>query len=440
MAVYWKHYVWEYLMCVVAAAMLLLNTAQGFFIPDKMADSLPLALGTCGVLLAFFFLGGYNRLTLFLIPALTAVLAVLAFLLLRSSGVDIVDKAGSSTAFYIYWFALAVICIGVYLLSRTRVGVIVLFLTGSCAHGMLEFLEYAVYPWAGIVFAGSCILLFLLRQYRLQALRSSTTQPDFFRFFRSGFLMILSAALLSYGMFLAAIAPLHLPVMKLEFLERYLAFRIVEHTGISSYYSIPNPELLTNQANNLLDDHQDSGEIPTEEQEEPETWPDSAVNSSDAPDSLSGQTGLSAVSYTATAVTKIISVILLVTLALALPPLIKLQMRKRKIQRLQAMEPKQQIQALYAFYLKKFQHLGWRRREGETPLEFAARSQDALSRYLSGTCGLAVLTDAFMLARYGAKAPSAECCAQCRNIYDLLLKNCRQQMGWRRYMLKFYVL
>lgn len=437
---YWKNYVWEYLMCVVAASMLLLNTAQGFYIPDKLADNILVAVAACAVLMLLFFMGGYNKVSMVLVPVITGALTVLCFLLLRAKGVDIVDVEGSETAFYIYWFAFAVICIAVYLCSRFRLGIAVLFWAGCCASGILLFLEYQVFAWAGMVFAGSCIVLFLLRQYRAQALNSSTAQPNFFRFFQSGFLVVLVAALLSCGVFFAVIRSLDPPTVELKFLERYLAFNIIEHTGISDNYQIENEEEYTNQEDNTLDNTDETEEGDTPISQDDDTPEEIERQDDDEARQPPGQTELSAVSYTLTPLIVVILWGVVIILILILPPLLRIWLRKRRMKAFEAMEPKMQIQELYCFYLKKFRHIGWKKRSGETPLEFMDRGGGALERYLAGTCGLECLTDTFMEARYGGSAPTEATCAECREIYGLFLKNCKRQMGTVRYLLKFYVL
>lgn len=436
---YWKNYVWEYLMCVAAASTLLLNTAQGFYIPDRLADHIMPAVAACAVLMLFFFLGGCSRVSLVLVPVITGVLAVLCFLFLRARGVDIVDEEGSATAFYIYWFAFAVICIAVYLCSRFRIGIVILFLVGCCVSAILQFLEFRVFPWAGMAFAGSCVLLFLLRQFRAQALNSSTANPDFFRFFRSVLPVVLAAALVSCGVFFALIRPLDPPTVELKFLERYLAFHIIEHTGISDHYQIEDENEYTDQKDDTLDNTEniDEGDTPIgQDRDTPEE--DKKPDGDDA--RPPGQTELSAVRYVLTPFYMILLWIILILLVLVLPPVLHIWLRRRRMRTMAAMEPAAQIRALYRFYLKKFRRLGWNKRPGETPLEFAARGGDALERYLSGTCGLERLTNAFVETRYGGGAPTDAVCAECRAIYGLFLKNCRKQMGAARYLLKFYVL
>lgn len=435
---YWKNYVWEYLLCVVAASMLLLNVAQGFYIPDKLADNIVLAVAACAVLMLFFFLGGYNKVSLVLVPVITAVLAVLCFLFLRSGGVDIVDEEGSATAFYIYWFALAIICIAVYLCSRVRLGVAVLFTVGCCVNAVLQFMEFQVFAWAGMIFAGSCVLLFLLRQFRVQALNSSTANPDFFRFFRSGALVVLAAAVVSCCVFFAVIRPLNPPTVDLELLERYLAFNILEHTGISDHYQVEDQENTTDQTDDTLDDTDQTDEGETQVNAEMDTPKDD--HEADAIQPPPGQTELTAVSYTITPFYVILLWIIAILFILILPPVLRMWLRKHRMKAFEAMEPVKQIQELYRFYLKKFQRVGWKKRSSETPLEFAARSGDALERYLSGTCGVGCLTSAFMETRYGGSAPTDATCTECREMYSTFLKNCKKQMGTVRYLLKFYVL
>lgn len=437
---YWKNYVWEYLMCVSAASMLLLNTAQGFYIPDQLAGNILLAVAVCAALMLLFFLGGYNKVSIVLVPAVTGVLAVLSFLFLRSRGVDIVDEEGSETAFYIYWFAFAIVCIAVYLCSRFRFGIVVLLLAGCCVSGILQFLEYQVFTWAGMIFAGSCIVLFLLRQYRAQALNSSTAAPNFRRFFQSGFFMVLVAAVLGCGVFFAVIRPLNPPTVELKFLERYLAFNILERTGISDYYQIQSEDQYTHQQDDSTDNTEDidEGETPIS-QDENTDLEDNKTEPDDA-QQPPGQVELSTISYTVTPVWRVILWCVLVLFVFILPPVLRIQLRKYRMKKLKEMEPIAQIQELYRFYLKKFRYVGWKKRSSETPMEFAARSGDALERYLSGACGIDRLTDLFMEARYGGGIPTETACAECREVYSLFLKNCKKQMGTFRYLLKFYVL
>lgn len=427
-------------MCVAAAATLLLNTAQGFYIPDNLADSSLLAVAVCAVLMLFFFAGGYNKVSLVLVPVITAAIVVTLFLLLRSRGVDIVDEEDSETAFYIYWFAFAVICLAVYILSRFRLGIAVLFLAGCCVSGILQFLEFQVYAWAGMVFAGSCIVLYLLRQYRVQALNSSTSSPNFRRFFLTGFVLVLISAALSCGAYFAVIRPLDPPTVELKFLEEYFAFNILERTGISDSYQIEDEEQSTGEKDDSLDDTGEitDGETPMTQEADTPPRQSEAVNTDTR--RLSGRTELSAVSYTLTPLLKIILWCLLILLILILPPALRLWLRRHRMKVIGAMEPNAQIRELYRFYLKKFRHIGRKKRQSETPLEFAERSGGALERYLSGTCGLDRLTAAFMEARYGGGVPSEAACAECRGIYGPFLVNCKKQMGTVRYLLKFYVL
>lgn len=437
---YWKNYVWEYLMCVAAASMLLLNTAQGFYIPDRLADNILLAVAACAVLMLLFFVGGYNKVSMVLVPVFTGAAVVLLFFLLRAKGVDIVDEEGSETAFYIYWFAFAVVCIAVYLCARFRFGVVILFLTGCCVSGILQFLEYPVFAWAGMIFAGACIVLFLLRQYRVQAMNSSTAAPNFRRFFQSAFVLVLAAAIVSCGVFFAVIRPLDPPTVDLKFLERYLAFNIIEHTGISDHYQIQDEEQYTDETDDTIDDTEEIEEGDTPLSQDKDTPYDDIQKEPDNTTQPPGQTQLSAVSYTVTPLLRIILWYVLILLVLILPPVLRIWLRKRRMRMFEAMEPAKQVQELYRFYIKKFRHIGWKKRSSETPLEFAGRSGGALERYLSGSCGIDRLTDAFMGTRYGGGVPTDAVCAECREVYGIFLKNCKKQMGKVRYLLKFYVL
>ena len=110
------------------------------------------------------------------------------------------------------------------------------------------------------------------------------------------------------------------------------------------------------------------------------------------------------------------------------------------MKKIEAMDSMSQIRELFGFYMKKFKRLGWARKKSETPAEYAARSSAELNRYMAGTCSVSQIADTFSDARYGGIEPSFETLSSIREAYPQLLKNCRKQLGFVRYALKYYFL
>ena len=112
---FWSYHGWEALLCLAASAALVLNFSQGFYIPDAVADSVPLALLVCGLTLLYAYLGSYNRAAMACFTLGFFVIAAGFFLWLRGKGVDIVDQEGSATAVYIYYIAAPLITLLAFL-------------------------------------------------------------------------------------------------------------------------------------------------------------------------------------------------------------------------------------------------------------------------------------------------------------------------------------
>ena len=100
----------------------------------------------------------------------------------------------------------------------------------------------------------------------------------------------------------------------------------------------------------------------------------------------------------------------------------------------------EQICALYRFYLKKFQRLGFPRRPGQTEREYAEANGGRIDAYTEGSVGLAELTEYYLAARYGRTDFPPEVCAACAGLYPVLLRNYRQLHGRLRYLLHYFTL
>lgn len=425
---FWSDHVWEALACLAASAALTLTFSQGFYIPDAVADSVPLALLVCGGTLLYCYLGSFSRRTA--VGCSIGFLGIAAgfFLLLGRAGVDIVDREGSPTAVYIYFIAAPLIAAVSFLLTRSRLGTAVWFLLGGCLHSLCAFLGFAVRVWYAALFALAAVTLFLLRQYRTAARENGGASPG------RGLSPGLPAGVGLAGLLLAllcwtlVIQPLRPPVLDVKLLTRYMRYEVLEMVGIARQYPVLDGERPAPQQDRTPGAPEASPEAPPEGGlPPPEAGPDPSEAS---------ELGAAAYGRLRTAW----RTLALALAALALLPLLVRTLRRRRLARLARGTPREQTIALYRFYLTRFARIGYGRAPWETEREYAARCAQPLAPYLKGGTDLQRMTELYLDARYGG-LPAAQADAQAlAELYPVFLRNYRTLAGRWRYWTKSFVL
>jgi len=432
---YIKYFIWEFLLCLAAAAALLLNFSKGFYVPLNVANSISIALALCGAVLLFCFIGGYNRVTRISFPIIFLALAALGFLRLRSLGIDIVDEEGSSTAVYIYWIGgIAISTIG-YLLTRSGGGTAVLLILGAWLNAILVFLEYDVsFPYS-LVFVIAAATIYILKNYRSSALNSRTIKPKFGTFSLNALGTVGISAVLGMLIFLLLIKPLNLPTVSSELLTRIMRYDVLELVGIAKHYPIPDELLQTDETE---DERQDEHEDELTETPEPtEIAPETAEQGfaeQELGNSLQNTESYTSVSYSQKITPFIAASLLLILLMFALIPQIKKRLAARRMAKFNALPECERYIALYQFLLKKLAVIGFVRRNSQTESEFAALMEERIEPYTTDTENWNSITKQYLSVRYGGIAPELDI----RSVYPTLVRNYRKLNGNFRYLLKYF--
>lgn len=431
-----SYHSWEALLCLAASVSLVLNFSQGFYIPSSVANSVPLALLVCGLTLLYAYLGSYNRATMVCFTLGFVVIAGGFFLYLRSAGADIIDQEGSATAVFIYYIAAPLITLAAFLLSRSRLGTVVLFLAGSCLHGLIAFLDYAVKPWCAALFAAAAVALFLLRHYRITALRSDTVSPNFGRYFGMATGVGMAGMLLALVCWGLIIRPLQPPTLDLELLTKYMRYEVLEMVGIAQQYPVLDE---TQEADGTDQTLQGNDPDPQEDAPPERETPDYTQSTPDLPHPTDTE-DLGAVTYGQDITSWLAALAVLLVLLTASIPFFRRFCRKRRLDRLTRGEPREQVIGLYRFYLKKFGRIGCPRAPSQTEWEYAARYGEQLAPYLKGGPSLEEMTALYMDARYGGLPVSEADCRSLAGLYPVFLRNYRELTGRIRYLTKYFVL
>ncbi|MCD8004589.1 MAG: hypothetical protein LUE91_02910, partial [Oscillospiraceae bacterium] len=407
---FWKYHGLEAVLCLLAASALVINFAEGFYIPDWIRSGWYVSFLFCAVTLLYCYLGSYNKVTMAAFILGFLAIAVVFFLHMRAAGIDIVDTEDSPTAVYIYYICAPLIAGITFLLTRSRIGTAILFLIGIGLNACLTFLEFAVHTWCTVLFVAALLGLFLLRQYRRNALKSSTVAPKFTRFFAVGCLVSALSVGLALLCWFGIVRPLNPPTVDITLLTKYMSYEIFDVVGIAQQYPIPD-DLLEDEA---TDEEQTANEEDEEEDENLTSQPPEEEEGEDtaplAGNSENNTETLSSVSYEKKMTWLVVLIIVLVVALLVLIPVTRIRLRKRRIKKIMRGSPREQLVGLYRFYLSKFRHLGCPRGRQQTELEYLEQNGGKLERYLGDQLDLEEMTGQYLQTRYGyVYTPEGQC-------------------------------
>ncbi|MCD8364386.1 MAG: DUF4129 domain-containing protein [Clostridiales bacterium] len=436
---YLKERIWELILCSAASAALVVTFVQGFYVPDSIADNFWLALVISAVIIFLALLTGYNRLGMIIFPIAVAAAAVIGFLYMNANGIDIVDTEGSDTSVYIYCFAVVILPLVVYLITRGRIGIWVLMIVGCALIGVMDYLAYDVRVWWCACFICCCPILFVLKLYRARSLSGSAFSPQFGKQFRSGLLAALVSLVLAADVYGGIVRPLSPPTIDMEFIVQIIRWNVLEQAGITDQYTEANEMMTAQTEQNQLQSDQQNEEEDTQAQEMEE--PDEE----DVDESLGDNTGngsgeeveYSAVSYAERIRNYIILVIVLVCIAVAAVPLTKNRIWKKKLREANALSPGERAVFLCREYMKRFGRLGFVRSKWQTEREYAQNLHTTLDNYTEGTVSLPEMMEIYIRARYGGQEPTPEEDAALLSFYPLFKNNYRKRKGTFHYLLKY---
>ena len=138
----------EWLVCTLTAAGLTANVLNGYDLKDPLSDSLPALTGVTAGIMAVIFLVCYSRKTLKFGVLISVGAATAAMAVLHLQKPYLTEQKSS---LQIFWILTVLIGVGVYWISRTRAGAMVLFAVGNLVMAAVVFLKFGV-DWPGYAF------------------------------------------------------------------------------------------------------------------------------------------------------------------------------------------------------------------------------------------------------------------------------------------------
>ena len=272
----------DFALCALMALGLGLNVVQGFHIPDDVAENVPLVLAATALPLAALLPVGYSKRTLAAgVPALLVALVAYGIVLAQLTPTPLFAENYENTS--LVFVVLLPVAIAVFLLSRTRSGLVIAFAAGSITCAAIQFLYGKDLVVATALFVVACAALYLVKSSLMPSGASSGTAlaaalqgklgphategagspapepPEASslaaRLPQIGMAIALAllAALLAAGTFLAIIAPLNPPARELKLITEYYSLEEVHVSGVLAFLHQRNDSLTSRNQNDETD-------------------------------------------------------------------------------------------------------------------------------------------------------------------------------------------
>jgi len=353
-------------------------------------------------------------------------------------------------SYVIFGIVLVVVPVLVYLLSRRRVGAVVLFVSAAAASGLVYFL----YPEWGAVNSGSlvgfvtvvaCGALLLFRVYRQSVYSVDRLGATSFgsAFVQSGAISLLCAGA-GWLVFVAVISPLGLQSIPVKPFEYYYIRPVVEYTGVYDTSLVEDPDTETSTTNDQVSYTNQEAEGGSEG-DAPDS--NSAVGSNPVSSTLEQMASFDMTSWLEEFMvvsyerlrTASVFVVVAVILFLVVAAFSQRFVRARRLARFERKPLEQRICALYDYLCRSFAKIGFGKPDSMTPLEYAFSSVTSLAQFSQGTDGVDFVdvTLAYQRACLDVGRATEQDWQAMKRYYASFYRNARLQLGTLRWM-KYY--
>lgn len=427
---YVRLHAWDFLLTVLIAIGMHLNTFSAFMIRESYMTNYLLVAVVTTLVMAVMFVIGYNKRNTIIGGAGWAVFLIGWIIYLRAN--DLINlEDGADETIPAFWSIVLFGSALIYLLTRSRK-----ILFGAAPIGLLfcaafKFLEYPVSVPGLFILIIAIILEILYLVYKDSLLTADYGNYTIRHFLEQSIAIVTVVVMLSSGVFYGIVKPLDPPTRDLKLITKLMSFDILELLGVASAQEVKDP--------NQGDEDQDEEEPPEEKEEEKddeENEQDEEENKQESDEKISAQTmSYNEKDYTVYWVTA------LIILLLAAPFVIKYVLRSRRRRRLNGLDASNQAAFVYDFFLDRLKKLGVGKADSQTILEYAEQQEGVLESFTAedGTT-FEEMTELYNYHLYSKLPIKTEDAAKFVAMYDSFYKNAKAFVGTWKYIRKFWVL
>lgn len=332
----------------------------------------------------------------------------------------------------------------VYVLGRWRLGTALLLLAGVFLLAAIQFFYEGFWVAWDATFLCSATALIVLRNYRASVERATSAEGVSFA---AGFVVSVVAALvvaaLGAGIWYGVIAPMKPGAVEVKLITKHKALETKLVRGTSAEYQLPDTSLTSDQTN---DDERTTDDLKIDQEngrpqganakaDETETSESAGTSLGVDLDSLDEQFNvLDWVHYFRYALVVALCAVIAVFLAYFLG---RRWWRARRLARIQALPPSEQVVALYRFLMSRFARLGMGIAVGQTALEYARANEATMERFETAEgVTFGELTRVYVGVAYGTGGATQEEANRFAAFYQGFWVAARKHLGTIRYLVK----
>lgn len=351
----------------------------------------------------------------------------------------------------IFGFIAMVVPAVVYLLSRRRAGMVVMFIAAVVACGAVQFLYR---DWTtsepglacALVVLLACGALFVFQGYRRSIYQVKRLEKTAFAqatAFAAGIVGV--CLLISVGVFYGLVAPAELTTPEIKPFEDYYTRPVIEYSGVYDENQVDNPDLATNKTNDEQNDSNQDAEggrdsqSPNENQETGGNPVSNFIQQMTSFDATDWSQQFMAISYEQLRLGALIFVLLAAAIITAVV-LLKRRMRERRLQKLASEPYPVRIWTIYEFLTNRFARLGIKRPETLTLMEFAMATRSTMAPFARGTgdVDFLALTLIYQRACYDEGRITEDDWKACERFYRAFFANAHAHVGHLRWIRDFW--
>lgn len=425
---YIEEYSWDFVLCILISTGLALNVFAGYEMTDSLSGNLLAVAAVVIAVTALLFLAGHDRRTLIISILAEALALIAAVVILQQMGV-LSDSETIDGNPLLFWIIVIFTSLVVFWASRTRAGLIILFLAGTTMTAVFDLLQYPVCSWGYLAFIFGVLALLLYRVYCISLMNGDSEKTAFRGYFTQSVIIALVTLMLASGVYYGIIKPISPPTDKLNLTKKLMSMDILKEIGVSStriIYSDDNA--ITSQNDNQQNTNKSEYDNRNKQNEQ----------------KTEGKIARGKDPMTTTVVSFkrsihiawIAAVFIIVILVLTI--IIKLLLRKKWYNDLLKESREDCAMELYSYFLNKIGKTGIRRPDGLTLLEYAEGLQNRLEKFSVGDANFLSLTQIYTKILYGCQHISEDEWEMFNDFYQPFFKNLKNEMGNFRYLWYFF--
>lgn len=445
----------DFILVLAVSVCLVIAVSFGFkSAPDLRGNPL-VASALCAPMLVALFAGSWSKRALLPSALAAAACAVAELAILGFLGTEplFVDGAlnDSEGCYMVYGFVAVMVPVLTYLLSRRRVGVVVLLLASALACAFVQFMyrDWVESEPGTAVFlvcmiaAGALMVFQSYREGLYNSVKAGRPRFALAGLFSCGLSAV--CVLLGAALFMGIVAQLGLSTPDIKPFKDFFTRPVIEYTGIFSQLPTQDPDITTSQVTEEESDANQQGpggiqsDAPDQLEDENVTVVDQLVQAVSSFDMSSWIESFTSVNYKQLLIENLPWIVLAIAAIVAVVLLWRRQ-RERRLAKIAAKPASWRVWYLYNWLMKRLRRLGVEKPPASTPLEFAMATRAQLMPFARGTDGIdfLVVTLAYQRACYGVQESADEDYLLVERYYRAFFKNARDYVGGWKWLWMFW--